>query len=944
VNVPEAKVTGNMLRCSLRLAAVVFLFLSATVLMLAQTSAHSTSIQTISADTDDQTGSQTAGVALDGTVSDAKGGLLAKATVIARNDATGHTRTATADAAGHFSIAGLPIGSYTVVASAPGFADVTRKGVQVAADHADTVALTLEIGAATADVTVEADATGSVAAALAPMDALLSATSARTEITSGMIQNFMSPIADFGEAVEMAPGTFTTNSNGVGLGQATTVFRGFPDGDYDIDFDGIPFYDTNTPSHHTWAFFPAQWIGGIDFDRSPGTASTIGPTPFGGSIHLLSRPFDPLQNIRGEFVGGSYHTYLYDGQYDSGQLGPGQKFNLMVDVHHMQSDGYQTFNFQTRNAGDIQVQYKLSDKTTITGYSGVVWVDANTPNFSATRCQMFGPSNANSTTTCIASGTTLLPDTGAGINSLNTNNSDPELYLDFKYNYYHVPTDFEYVEVHKVFGHGFVFDSKPYTYNYDNSEKFTNAVPITDNPALQGTVYAPLGAKVVLCTTPVVKKGVTAIPCGVDKYNSYRKYGETSELDQFSKYGVFRTGIWYDWSLTHRHQFPSDPLNNWADQPLSNFNEHFVTNSYQPFAEYQYHATKKLDIDGGVKFAYYTVSTQQFADDGKTIGGLGTNNPNTFVTDGGSYFATLPSATANYRILNNWSAYAQFAQGSIVPPSSVFDFVHTTDANLAPLTPPKQQRNTTYQGGSAVKLKRATLDVDYYYIRFQAGYSSVTGADGEPVFFLQPSSTTEGVEGQSNLSFGHGFGAYLNATYGKAYYRGEAAATPAITGAPTLEVAVPNGQNVQMTPSDTETEALTYQHKAFDFGLFNKRVGTFFIDNGSYHNQATINPFSLTNLFFNYTIRSGGRFDQTKLRLSFNNLFNEHTIDGDTIAGTAPTTNLSQTVNGTTYTYVSPFISGAQTPINGADNLTVLPGRSIMVSVIFGFGPHSHGR
>jgi iron complex outermembrane recepter protein len=40
-------------------------------------------------------------------------------------------------------------------------------------------------------------------------------------------------------------------------------------------------------------------------------------------------------------------------------------------------------------------------------------------------------------------------------------------------------------------------------------------------------------------------------------------------------------------------------------------------------------------------------------------------------------------------------------------------------------------------------------------------------------------------------------------------------------------------------------------------GLFNKRVGTFYRDNSSYHNQGTINPFSVTNAFFNYTIRSG---------------------------------------------------------------------------------------
>jgi polyisoprenoid-binding protein YceI len=53
--------------------------------------------------------------------------------------------------------------------------------------------------------------------------------------------------------------------------------------------DGIPFNDTNSPTHHSWAFFPSQFIAGIDFDRSPGSAATIGPTNFGGSINLLSR-------------------------------------------------------------------------------------------------------------------------------------------------------------------------------------------------------------------------------------------------------------------------------------------------------------------------------------------------------------------------------------------------------------------------------------------------------------------------------------------------------------------------------------------------------------------------------------------------------------------------------------------------------------------------------
>mgnify|MGYP003694636033 CR=1 FL=1 len=81
---------------------------------------------------------------------------------------------------------------------------------------------------------------------------ILDATSARTEITGQFIKNFTSPLADFNEVVQMAPGTFSVNSNGVGLtSRRKTYFRGFSDGQYTMTFDGIPFQDTNTtPTHH----------------------------------------------------------------------------------------------------------------------------------------------------------------------------------------------------------------------------------------------------------------------------------------------------------------------------------------------------------------------------------------------------------------------------------------------------------------------------------------------------------------------------------------------------------------------------------------------------------------------------------------------------------------------------------------------------------------------
>jgi iron complex outermembrane receptor protein len=143
---------------------------------------------------------------------------------------------------------------------------------------------------------------------------------------------------------------------------------------------------------------------------------------------------------------------------------------------------------------------------------------------------------------------------------------------------------------------------------------------------------------------------------------------------------------------------------------------------------------------------------------------------------------------------------------------------------------------------------------------------------------------------------------------------------------------------VQQTPSDTETEGLTYQRKAWDTGIFNKRIGTFYIDNGNltgytFHNQYTIEPFGVTNAFINYTMRTGGRFDQTKFRLSFNNVFNSSQVNGITLS--ASPTPQAISANGTTYN--NPFL--ASTAISGQDNISINPGRSIMLTVTFGYNP-----
>ena len=811
---------------------------------------------------------------LTGTILDSQGNAVQNAAVSVKNESTAAIRQVTANAQGHFSVAGLLAGKYSVEVSAPGFALTSRTGLQLTAAQSQDISMTLNVGNVAQQIVVDASDSDSIASQLSPVQALLNARSARSEISSQFIQQFTSPVTDYAEIIQIVPGTFTINTNGVGLGQATTSFRGFQDGEYDITWDGIPFQDTNTPSHHSWAFFPGQWIGGVDFDRSPGSASTIGPTPFGGSVNLLSKDVPLQQGVRGTVSYGSFNTLLVDGEYDSGSIGANHKTSLSLDVHRLTSDGFQTFNYQTRNAGDIKVQYQFSDKTILTGFSGVVMLDANTPDANLpTRAQVdqFGYNYL-----------------------LNNIPNDPS---NYHYNLNHVPTDFEYVGLRSQLGHGWSLDVKPYTYSYYNHQNYTNVgsvTSITDAP----TSETPDG----FCATPV--KG--RLPCGIDKLNSYRQYGETSTLSQTSQYGVFRTGLWYNWSTTNRFQFPSDPTTG-MDQVLPNFHERYYTNIYQPFAEYEYHATRKLTVTGGLKLAHYNQSFTQFADDGKVVGNLG-GAPS--ITNEAGYSSWLPSVDANYRIKNNWSVYGQFSKGSIIPPTSVFD---VTDGRVGNL--PKPTGVSTYQTGSVLKLRRVMVDGDAYYIKFQNAYSSFTPTDGsDTIYFLGPDSITKGIELETNINITQGLSFYANGTVGRATYTG--------TG-------VPSGLWVTNTPSNTQGYGLTYQNKNLDLGIFDKRIGPQWNDNGSYHNQIYTDSFSLVNLFFNYTVRNSSRFDHTKIGLSFNNLLNTHDIVGVVPAGTPVPETLP---DGTQSSYI------ATTAISGGDQLTQTPGRSVMLTITFGYG------
>ena len=77
--------------------------------------------------------------------------------------------------------------------------------------------------------------------------------------------------------------------------------------------------------------------------------------------------------------------------------------------------------------------------------------------------------------------------------------------------------------------------------------------------------------------------------------------------------------------------------------------------------------------------------------------------------------------------------------------------------------------------------------------------------------------------------------------------------------------------------------------------------------------------FQLTNVFVNYTMRNNSFLRGSKISFSLNNLFDNHNI-----VAIAPA--------------LGPTSTAAFTP-NGGDILTLLPGRSAMVTLTVGYAP-----
>ncbi len=410
------------------------------------------------------------------------------------------------------------------------------------------------------------------------------------------------------------------------------------------------------------------------------------------------------------------------------------------------------------------------------------------------------------------------------------NSNDPTRADYYGYSHYDVTAFFNYIGFNSNLGNGWKLDNKTYYNSYTNQQNYAN---FTTPDATLASIIA-------------TGKG------GVEKLNSYTTIGNILRLTKETDYGMLRTGMQLEQSNTPRHQNYVNPV---TGQPASGgiiFSETFITTIVQPYVEFAGKVTENLTVTPGIKLNYFSHDLTQFADN-NTIGNLGGAAS---VQNSRSYTDVLPFLDARYMIQRNWSVYAQYATGDVIPPTSTYDVTGSKVSTL-----PKPMRTTTYQVGSVYQGKGFTLDADIFQTNADTSYIAVTDPNnlGYTTYVQGPATTYKGVEASGNVVLGNGFNLYGNAAYYNATYNN-------------------TGLSVANVPNDIETIGLYWQNSSWAIGGTVKRIGSQWQDNTKalQINEAyKLDPIYITNLYVNYTFDNiPSALHSVKVRVGVDNIQN----------------------------------------------------------------------
>ncbi|WP_068075610.1 TonB-dependent receptor [Novosphingobium lentum] len=605
---------------------------------------------------------------------------------------------------------------------------------------------------------------------IAPTTASLEAKQPQSIVSRSLIEDSLPATADFDQIALITPSVSNFNgNNGVGLSESKAQIRGFQDGEFNITYDGVPFGDTNDPTHHSTTFFPSNTIETLVVDRGPGNASQLGQATFGGNINLFSRA------ARDEFGGqvkasyGSFNTYLLRGLLNTGNLG-GDGIKAVVTGQYVHTDGALSYE-KYRN-------YNLFGKIVV-------------PLGTDVKLTFLGTYNNNRFNQPDKDGSTLFQQAQFGKDfSLN---ADPKTPQYFGYNHTDKTTDFEIATLEAHIAPGSVLTNQAYTYYYDNET--LSALDVT-------------GATANTTTLADGKTKVVGDVPGYTKTNKYRVYGDIMKLRlKLTDFATVTTGAWLEWSRTYRQQTDVD-LNtggfNYIEKKVTNpvtgaltplyvkFDQNSQGNHTEEFVELELRPVPALTITPGFKHV----------DFGRKIIAAYNQTTRYAQTVTGDYKANLPFVQANWAITPMLSAYAEYARGFLAPPLGALYVANPQFSNLEP------ERSTNYQAGVVYHGERLSFDFDAYHIKFTnkfVSFSSPVAGVGT-VFTNIGGAVYKGVEGQVAFALTPNIAVFANGSINSAK-------------------ASDTGLQIAQAPKSTAAGGVIVKQGPFKFSVIDKFTG-----------------------------------------------------------------------------------------------------------------------
>jgi hypothetical protein len=274
---------------------------------------------------------------INGTVTDATGAVVPNAAVVATDTATGIAHTTTSSSAGDFLFQDLPLGSYTISVTVPGFSIAKFDKINVEAGTTYTLPVKLAISASGTTIEVEA---GAVA-----LDT--TTVTQTTNISSDVVNDTPINGRDFTQLISVAPGFGGYSAGGFGSVNGTRANQ------VNWQIDGVDNNDLwhNVPSVNQGGVegiagitlpldsietFSEQTQSTAEAGRNPGGLVNVvtksGTNTIHGSVYYFNR--NEFFAANSPFADGARKGPLRDQQYGASVGGPILKDKLFYFLNY----------------------------------------------------------------------------------------------------------------------------------------------------------------------------------------------------------------------------------------------------------------------------------------------------------------------------------------------------------------------------------------------------------------------------------------------------------------------------------------------------------------------------------------------------------------------------------------------------------------------------------